>query len=193
VWYIQALSPARFRRVLVHREWAVQLMAPAAPSECLPLAECPATHHNPSASSLLGYGNPKPAMRNSVLKFLAAFFAMPLSAFLIGLTGSGFFFLGCIVGLLLSILWGVDLGRQLRAASRDKPMSRAAGLAMGVPQALLGLMSLLLGLTIIAWILYNLLIKLQSQFMFSLLALPVPLMLVKGGAKWLRDAFRHEK
>lgn len=132
-------------------------------------------------------------MRTPILKFLSAFFAMPISAFLIGITGSGIFFVGCVAGLLLSILWGIDLGRQLRAASENKGMTRAAGWVMGILQALLGLMSLLMGLSIIVWILYNLLIKLQPQFMFSLLAAPVPFMLVKAGATWLRDAFKHEK
>ena len=63
---------------------------------------------------------------------------------------------------------------------------------LAIPQALLGLTALTIGLAIIGGILYNLLVERQAQFVFHLVALPVPFALVVIGAKWLKGAFRRE-
>ncbi|WP_312315856.1 hypothetical protein [Stenotrophomonas sp.] len=63
---------------------------------------------------------------------------------------------------------------------------------LAIPQALLGLTALAIGLAIIGWILYNLLVERQPQFVFHLVALPVPFALVVFGAKCLKGAFGRD-
>ncbi len=131
-------------------------------------------------------------MRNAVLKLIAAFISVPACMFLTGITQNGIFMLGSLVGFILSILWIVDLKRQLEAQPAAGTGQRVTLAVLAIPQALLGLTALTIGLAIIGWILYNLLVERQAQFVFHLVALPVPFALVVIGAKWLKGAFRRE-
>lgn len=131
-------------------------------------------------------------MRNAVLKLIAALISVPACMFLTGITQNGIFMLGSLVGFILSILWIVDLKRQLEAQPAAVTGQRVTLAVLAIPQALLGLTALTIGLAIIGWILYNLLVERQAQFVFHLMALPVPFALVVFGAKWLKGAFRRE-
>ncbi len=131
-------------------------------------------------------------MRNAVLKLIAALISVPACMFLTGLTQNGIFMLGSLVGFILSILWIVDLKRQLQAGPAAGTGRRVALAVLAIPQAFLGLTALAIGLAIIGWILYNLLVERQPQFVFQLVALPVPFALVVIGAKWLMGAFGRE-
>ena len=128
-------------------------------------------------------------MRNAVLKLIAALISVPACMFLTGITQNGIFMLGSLVGFILSILWIVDLKRQLQAQSAAGTGRRVTLAVLAIPQALLGLTALALGLAIFGWILYNLLVERQPQFVFQLVALPVPFALVVISAKWLKGAF----
>lgn len=128
-------------------------------------------------------------MRTATLKLLVAIVSIPAFALLTGITGNGVFLFGSLIALLLSILWGLDLARQLRVATPGGRPQRTS-LILPIAQALLGLTSLAIGLAIIGWILFNLLIATQPQFVFNLVALPVPIALVLAGATWLKGAFR---
>ncbi|WP_312315857.1 hypothetical protein [Stenotrophomonas sp.] len=54
-------------------------------------------------------------MRNAVLKLIAALISVPACMLLTGITQNGIFLLGSLVGFILSILWILDLKRQLQA------------------------------------------------------------------------------
>ena len=68
---------------------------------------------------------------------------------------NGWFGVGIVVGLPLSILLWFDFGRELRAAPAQNRLLRAAGILMGVPQAMFGALCFAIGVAIIVWVLYN--------------------------------------
>lgn len=131
-------------------------------------------------------------MPRTALKLAASITAMPLSAVLIGLTHNNVFFLSFLAGLLASILYWVDLGRELRQTQSAGTMARLLGVVMGVPQALLGLISAGVGLSIIGWVLYNTFVERQPQYSGGLLTLGIGPILVLFGLAWVRSAFRNE-
>ncbi len=71
-------------------------------------------------------------------------------------------------------------------------MARTLGVVMGVPQALLGLISAGVGLSIIGWVLYNTFIERQPQYSGGFLTLGIGPTLVLFGLAWVRSAFRNE-
>ena len=99
--------------------------------------------------------------------------------------------LGIPVGLVLSVLYGLDLAQELRNAPDPSRMIRAAGLLMGVPQALFGLLCLLTGMGMVAWVLYNTFVERQPQYSGGFLALGAGPALVLFGLGWLASAFRR--
>lgn len=131
-------------------------------------------------------------MPRTALKLTASIAAMPLSAVLIGLTHNDIFFLSFLAGLLASILYWVDLGRELRQTQSAGTTTRILGVVMGVPQALLGLISAGVGLSIIGWVLYNTFIERQPQYSGGFLTLGIGPILVLFGLAWVRSAFRNE-
>ena len=131
-------------------------------------------------------------MPRTALKLSASIAAMPLSAVLIGLTHNDIFFLSFLAGLLASILYWVDLGRELRQTQSAGTTARILGVVMGVPQALLGLISAGVGLSIIGWVLYNTFIERQPQYSGGFLTLGIGPILVLFGLAWVRSAFRNE-
>ncbi|ENE2728827.1 TPA: hypothetical protein ACKP89_003519 [Stenotrophomonas maltophilia] len=122
------------------------------------------------------------------LSLVALFSSLPL---MIG-TGNGYFILLLLIGLPAAILSWFDLGRELRAIPSPTRTERALGLAMGVPQVLFGLLCAVIGLLLVVWILYNLLIEHQSQFRIpSLPAFAAGPMMIVVGLGWARTAFRR--
>ncbi|PZS69828.1 hypothetical protein [Stenotrophomonas maltophilia] len=122
------------------------------------------------------------------LSLVALLSSLPL---MIG-TGNGYFILLLLIGLPAAVLFWFDLGRELRAIPSPTRTARALGLAMGVPQVLFGLLCAGIGLLLVAWILYNLLIEHQSQFRIpSLPAFAVGPMMIVVGLSWARTAFRR--
>lgn len=122
------------------------------------------------------------------LSLAAVFSAAPLMI----ITGNGYFILLLLAGLPAAILFGVDLGRELRALPAPSRNQRVLGLALGVPQVLFGLLCAAIGLILVAWILYNLLIETLPQFRIpSLPALAVGPMMILVGLGWARTAFRR--
>ena len=131
-------------------------------------------------------------MRHTTLKLMVAMLAMPLSLLLVGVTQNGFFFLFFLISLLLSVLYWIDLGRLLREVPGGGRMIRFLGIVMGMPQALLGLVTATAGLGIIGWVLYNTLVERQPEYTGGLMTLGVGPALVLFGMTWLRSAFRGQ-
>jgi hypothetical protein len=105
---------------------------------------------------------------------------------------SGWFALPLLLTLLLALLYWLDLGRAIRAARHPSPWMRALGLLMGVPQALLGLLSCAIGLGLIGWVLYNSLVERQPGYSGGWLSVGIgPALLLIGGG-WLVSAFRAD-
>lgn len=131
-------------------------------------------------------------MKRTSIKLVCAIIALPLSMFLTGLSGSGYFMTGVVVALPLSILYWIDLGQEIRNTQSSSTSLRILGILMGVPQALFGLLCVLIGLTIIVWVLYNSFVERQPQFTGSFLSFGIGPMLCLFGTAWLFRAFRAQ-
>jgi hypothetical protein len=125
------------------------------------------------------------------VKLAASLLALPLSVLLMILFKEGWFALLGLVGLVLSPLYWMEFGKALRNEPTGSRIQRVVGVLMGVPQALFGLACVAIGLALIGWILYNLLVERQPEFRMGSLFLPPVLVLF--GAGWVGDAFRRRR
>lgn len=103
----------------------------------------------------------------------------------------GWFGLGAVIALPLSILYWFDLGRELRASSSASRLQRVVGLLMGVPQALFGVLCLVAGISIIVWVLYNSLWGHDPNYTGGFLTFGIGPLLAAAGLGLVLDAFRR--
>jgi hypothetical protein len=95
------------------------------------------------------------------------------------------------IALPLFILYGIEAGRAIRSTENVPPTLRVIGVLLSLPQAILGLISLFLGLALVLWVAYNFLIERQPQFDGGVLpSLGIGPALIVAGYWWLRSAFR---
>ena len=102
----------------------------------------------------------------------------------------GWFGLGFVVGLPLVILYWFDLGRELRSSPASR-WQRLAGLLMGVPQALFGMVCAAAGIAIVCWVLYNSFWARDPDYSGGFLTFGVGPVLALVGAGFVMDAFRR--
>lgn len=103
----------------------------------------------------------------------------------------GWFGVGIPFGLILSILYWFDFGRELRSKPPENIWLRRLGLLMGVPQALFGLLCLGSGVAIICWVIYNTFWHRDPHYTGGFLTFGVGPVLTLFGAGWIYDAFRR--
>lgn len=101
--------------------------------------------------------------------------------------------IGLILVLLpLLVLRVVDLGGALRELPTDRPVLRAVGLALGLPEALLGLASMGIGVAIVAWVVYNTFVDRLPEFTGHVVfRFGIGPTLITFGWLWLRRAFER--
>lgn len=128
-------------------------------------------------------------MRKTAVKLAASMAAVPLSLLLLVWTGNGLFFIPVMASLPLIILYWIDLGAEIRTASREGTPLGYLGVLMGVPQALFGLACAGIGVAIIVWVLYNTFVERQSEYSGGFMTLGIGPLLVLFGAGWLLSAF----
>jgi hypothetical protein len=104
---------------------------------------------------------------------------------------SGWFGLGIPVGLVLSILYGLDLAAECRNAPSSNRLLRIACWALAVPQVLFGLMAAAIGMAILVWVLYNTFVDRQPHYRPHLFAFGVGPALLLFGIGWMASAFRR--
>ena len=104
---------------------------------------------------------------------------------------NGWFGLGIPVGLVLSILYWLDLAQELRDTPSPSRRVRVATVLMGVPQALFGLLCAGIGLSIVAWVLYNTFVERQPEYTGGFIALGIGPALILFGLGWLAAAFNR--
>lgn len=136
-------------------------------------------------------------MKAAMTKLLAIVAFLALLAGAIGSTThegwlTAWFLLFIFVGLPVLILAWIDLGSELRRLENPTLLQKVLGALFGVPQAVLGITSVLIGLSIIGWVLYNSLIETQPQYSGGFLTLGVGPALVIIGLYWARVAFKRE-
>ena len=131
-------------------------------------------------------------MNKTALKLAASIAAMPLSLVLTGLTHNGLFFLFFLASLPLAVLSWMDLGRELRRAENRGSVIHTLGIVMGAPQAFFGLVAIGIGLSIVAWVLYNTFVQRQPHYSGGFLTFGIGPALAVFGVGLLRSAFRTE-
>ncbi|MEG2803262.1 hypothetical protein [Stenotrophomonas sp.] len=109
------------------------------------------------------------------------------------ITGQWFFLLLCLLSLPTSILYWMDVGRALRNGDVPGRARRLAGLLMGLPQALFGLLSAGMGLSLIGWVLYNSLVERQPSYSGGFLTWGLGPALTWIGVHWALSAFRRDR
>jgi len=112
------------------------------------------------------------------------------SSFLL-LRVNGWFSLGIVVALPVSILYWFDYGVELRQQPDASRARRVLGLVMGIPQALFGGVCFLIGVSMLIWVLYNSLWKRLPEYDGSFLTFGLGPVFVLFGAGLVVDAFRR--
>ncbi|MBN7770648.1 hypothetical protein KUV44_17595 [Marinobacter daepoensis] len=136
-------------------------------------------------------------MNAAITKLLAIVAFLTVLAGAIGSTThegwlTTWFLLFIFVGLPVLILAWIDLGSALRSLEHPTHLQRMLGVLFGVPQAVLGITSVFIGLSIIGWVLYNSLVETQQQYSGGFLTLGVGPALAIFGIYWARAAFKRE-
>jgi hypothetical protein len=135
-------------------------------------------------------------VKKAIISFTGVVLAMGALAFAIAFTHddawlSAWFILFLFVGLPLFLVTLFDLGRNLRSSDKASRAARIAGLALGVPQALFGLLCALCGVALFVAIRYKLTLEGHTGFgygwtwVFEL----GPAGLIWYGVVWMRRAF----
>lgn len=128
------------------------------------------------------------------LKLCAAVMAMPLSivaAHLIDIHETVEVICGMVfaLGLACALLYLLELRQALLEIEHPGWPLRALRALIAVPQAIIGLASLCMGLGMIGWVLYNSLVERLPQYSGGFLTFGVSSMLVLFGFGLLRNAF----
>jgi len=106
---------------------------------------------------------------------------------------NGWFGLGFVVALPLSIVLWLDYGRELREIAQPSRARRLLAFVVGVPQVLFGLVSLVAGASIVVWVLYNSLWKEQPEYSGGFLSFGIGPVLALFGLGLIADAFRKTR
>lgn len=130
-----------------------------------------------------------PTIKPLLIKWLGAVLAIPLGLLLIGLTQVGWFGLLSAIALPMAILYTFELGGELRR--RPGRASRIAGWILGIPQTLFAIVAASIGISIVVWVLYNLLIERQPEFRAGSIGFVIALLLF--GIGWLSRLFRKPR
>lgn len=129
--------------------------------------------------------------KRTAIKLFLSVAALPLSLLLVRV--SGYFFLPFLIALPLALLYWLDMGQALRNEGEGSRLRRMVGIAMGVPQALLGLLCVVAGIAIIVWLIYNHFIERQPEYRNNPGGWLFAPLLVLVGAGWLLSAFRGDR
>lgn len=128
-------------------------------------------------------------MKSTARKLLVAGLVLVGSVLLLPV--NGWFSLGLVVALPVVILLWIDFGRELRSSPSTTRTGRIAGLLMGVPQALFGLVCAAVGMGIICWVLYNSFWRRDPHYTGGFMTLGIGPVLSLFGGGLVVDAFRR--
>lgn len=103
---------------------------------------------------------------------------------------TAWFLLLIYVAFPVLILTWVELARAFR--NSPSPTLFILGVILGLPQALFGLFSVIAGVSIIGWVLYNTFITRQPEYTGGFLTFGIGPILTLFGVFWIREAFTRQ-
>ena len=133
-------------------------------------------------------------MRSALLRLAAVAFFLFCLGWFISLTNSDgwltlWFVLFIFVGLPIFFMSWIDVGKSMRETDNPSRLIATLGMLFGVPQALLGLVSIALGAAMVVWVVYNSFIERQAEYSGGFLSFGLGPALILAGWYWLRQAF----
>jgi hypothetical protein len=136
------------------------------------------------------------AVRKAVMKWTASIALLAFVVLLMAMVRNEnvLIVLGLVLFFLvfpMSILLTIETGRTLREVPGLPRSLRVLGYVLSIPQALLGFLTAAIGVAIILWVLYNLLVERQPQFTGGL-SLGIGPALAIVGYWWMRSAFKKK-
>lgn len=93
---------------------------------------------------------------------------------------------------LLTLNW-IEFGQALRNIPSPSRTMFILGVFFGLPQAFFGLLSVICGIAIIGWVLYNSLISRKHEYTGGFLTFGLGPALALFGVVWLRSAFTRQR
>ena len=127
-------------------------------------------------------------MTRSGIKLLISFLLVPISLFMMRLTG--WFGLLFLVSLICSILYCIDYAAELKLLEEKSKYQRFISKVLLFPVAIFGLISLSIGLLIAVWVLYNTFIERQPQYTGGFLTFGIAPVLIIFGLASLESVFK---
>ena len=97
------------------------------------------------------------------------------------------------VGIPLLIVTIGDFAYACRMNPSNPRLLTIIGFILGVPQALFAILTILIGLMIAGWVLYNTFIERQPEYTGGLLTFGMAPMMLLVGAAWLRGVFMRKR
>jgi hypothetical protein len=134
-------------------------------------------------------------MKRSIIKLLMSLGLMASLVFAISLSTKGGGWSSALVVLLILLAFPIfimswfDFTKELRDLNSHNIILKLFLFFFGVPQALFGLLSIAIGLSLIAWVVYNSLIEIQPQYTGGFLAFGFGPGMVLLGYILVRGAF----
>ena len=137
-------------------------------------------------------------MKKSIIRFSSSLGFLVALAGVISITDqegwlSAWLILFIFVGIPVLILSWIDLGRSLRSIKKPTIFINILSIIFGVPQALFGMISIIIGVSLVIWVLYNTFIETQPEYTGGILTFGVAPGLILFGVYWLRVAFTREE
>ena len=105
---------------------------------------------------------------------------------------NGWFGLGFLIGLILSILYCFDFASELRATESPTKFQKFMLVLLSIPQAIFGLLALLIGLAIAVWVIYNTFVQRQPEYSGGFLTFGIAPALLLFGMAAVVSAFKRK-
>ncbi|GAA5445181.1 hypothetical protein Misp06_03378 [Microbulbifer sp. NBRC 101763] len=130
-------------------------------------------------------------MTSSGSKLLISFLLIPSSLFLMRITG--WFGLLFLVSLICSTLFCFDYAAELRALERKTKIQEYISVLLFFPQAIFGLTSFLIGISIAVWVLYNTFVEKLPEYSGGVLTFGIAPALILFGLAALKSVFSNKR
>jgi len=121
-------------------------------------------------------------------KLIVAVLMIPSSLVLVRI--NGWFAIGFLLGMILSILYCIDYAYELREIEQPTKVQRFIRVLLTVPQILFGLVVLTIGVSIALWVLYNSFVERQPQYSGGILTFGMASLFILFGIGLIKISFK---